>query len=310
MILVTGGCGFIGSNLVDELLEKGYEVKVLDNLATGKIENLNHAKKFGNKFKFYKQDLRNFDKEILKDVEYIFHLGAQIDVRKSIENPEYDANVNILGSINLIKNALNSNVKKIIYSSSGGAIYGEPENLPADEQTIIKPLSPYGASKFAVEAYLHSFYKIYGIDYVALRYGNVYGERQDPLGEAGVIAIFFGRVFANLNPIIFGTGNQTRDFIYVGDVVKANIKTMGKTKYKEYNVGTGKETSVNELVKIMEKIFNKKITPIYKPKRKGEVERICLDIKRLKEEFNFTTVEIEEGMEKVYEWMMKQQINK
>ncbi|MFN3527532.1 MAG: GDP-mannose 4,6-dehydratase, partial [Candidatus Altarchaeaceae archaeon] len=160
MILVTGGAGFIGSNLVDELLENGYEVKVLDNLTTGKIENLNYAKKFGNKFKFYNQDLRNFDKEILKDVEYIFHLAAQIDVRKSVENPQYDVDVNVVGSINLIQKAIDSNVKKIIFASSGGAIYGEPEILPADENTRIKPLSPYGASKFSVECYLHSFYKI------------------------------------------------------------------------------------------------------------------------------------------------------
>jgi len=305
MILVTGGAGFIGSNLVDALLENGYEVKVLDNLTTGKIENLNYAKeKFGNKLKFYKQDLRNFNSEILKDVEYIFHLGAQIDVRKSVENPEYDADVNIIGSLNLIKNALNYNIKKIIYSSSGGAIYGEPENLPANELTEIKPLSPYGASKFAVECYLHSFYKIYGIDYVALRYGNVYGKRQDPLGEAGVIAIFFGRIFKNLNPIIFGDGNQTRDFVSVNDVVKANILSMGKTIYKEYNVGTGKETSVNELIKILEKIFNKKINVTYAPERKGEVKRIYLDITRIKEEFKFSPIDLEEGMREVYEWML------
>lgn len=310
MILVTGGAGFIGSNLVDALLERGYEVKVLDNLTTGKIENLEYSKKkFGNKLKFYKQDLRNFDKEILKDVEYVFHLGAQIDVRKSVENPQYDADVNVIGSINLIQKSIDSNVRKIIFSSSGGAIYGEPENLPADENTIIKPISPYGASKFSVECYLHSFYKIYGLDYCALRYGNVYGERQDPLGEAGVIAIFLGRIFRNLNPIIFGDGNQTRDYVYVKNVVEVSIKAIEKTRYKEYNVGTGKETSVNELIKILEKIFNRKINPIYAPERKGEVKRICLDIKRIRDEFKFSPLSIEEGMRRTYEWMKKSNIH-
>jgi len=303
MILVTGGAGFIGSNLVDELLNHGYEVVVLDNLTTGKIENLSAAMK-NKKFKFYNADIRNFDKKILKDVEIIFHLAAQIDVRKSVKDPFYDMDVNIKGSINLIQNAINSDVEKIIYSSSGGAIYGEPEILPADENTPIKPLSPYGASKFAVESYLHTFYKIYGLKYVALRYGNVYGKRQDPLGEAGVIAIFFGKVSSNKDPIIFGDGNQTRDFISVDDVVKVNIAAINKLKkYNEYNVGTGKETSVNEIVSIMEKIFNKKINKIYEKERMGEVRNICLDIKRLKEEIDFKPEDIETGMRKVYEWM-------
>ncbi len=306
MILVTGGAGFIGSNLVDELLKQGYEVRVLDNLTTGRMENLSNAVK-NNKFKFYKGDLRDFDNKILKDVEIIFHLAAQIDVRKSVENPVYDMDINIKGSINLIQQAINSNVKKIIYSSSGGAIYGEPSNLPADENTNIKPISPYGASKFAVECYLHTFSKIYGLKYTAMRYGNVYGKRQDPLGEAGVIAIFFGRVSQNNIPIIFGDGNQTRDYVGVDDVVKANIAAVDKLKkYQEYNVGTGKETSVNDLVIVMEKIFSKKIGAVYEKERAGEVKRIYLDIKRLQNEINFKPDDIETGMKKVYEWMQNQ----
>ncbi|CEG11972.1 putative UDP-glucose 4-epimerase [groundwater metagenome] len=301
MILVTGGAGFIGSNLVDELLKQGYEVKVLDNLTTGRMENLSNAAK-NNKFKFYKGDLRDFDKEILKDVEIIFHLAAQIDVRKSVENPIYDMDINIRGSINLIQQAINSNVEKIIYSSSGGAIYGEPTVLPADENTPIKPISPYGASKFAVESYLNTFGKIYGLKYKVMRYGNVYGRRQDPLGEAGVIAIFFGRVSNDKNPIIFGDGEQTRDYVSVDDVVKVNIAAVDKLKKEqEYNVGTGKETSVNEIVRAMEKIFNKKITPIYEKERQGEVKRIYLNIKRLQNEINFKPDDIETGMRKVYE---------
>ncbi|NCN65199.1 MAG: NAD-dependent epimerase/dehydratase family protein [Candidatus Altiarchaeum hamiconexum] len=303
MILVTGGAGFIGSNLVDELLNQGHNVKVLDNLTTGRLENLSNASK-SSKFKFYKGDLREFDREILKDVEIIFHLAAQIDVRKSIENPVYDMDINIRGSINLIQQAINSNVEKIIYSSSGGAIYGEPTNLPADENTNIKPISPYGASKFAVEGYLNAFGKIYGLKYTAMRYGNVYGRRQDPLGEAGVIAIFFGRASDNKNPVIFGDGNQTRDYVSVDDVVRANIAAVDKLKkYQEYNVGTGKETSVRELVTFMEKIFSKKITPVYEKERPGEVKRIYLDIKRLNDEINFKPDDVETGMKKVYEWM-------
>ncbi len=303
MILVTGGAGFIGSNLVDELLNQGYEVKVLDNLTTGRMENLSNAAK-NNKFKFYKGDLRDFDTEVLKDVETIFHLAAQIDVRKSVENPIYDMDINIRGSINLMWQAINSNVERIIYSSSGGAIYGEPTVLPADENTPIKPISPYGASKFAVESYLNTFDKIYGLKYKVMRYGNVYGRRQDPLGEAGVIAIFFGMVSNDKNPSIFGDGEQTRDYVSVDDVVRANIAAVDKLKKEqEYNVGTGKETSVNEIVKTMEKIFNKKITPIYEKERQGEVKRIYLNIKRLQNEINFKPEDIETGMRKVYEWM-------
>lgn len=305
MMLVTGGAGFIGSNLVDELLKHGHDVVALDNLTTGKMENLKEAMK-SKKFKFYNADLRNFDKEILKDVEIVFHLAAQIDTRKSVEDPFYDMDVNIKGSINLIQQAINSDVERIIYSSSGGAIYGEPALLPADEKTEIKPISPYGASKFAVESYLHTFSKIYGIKYTAMRYGNVYGRRQDPLGEAGVIAIFFGRISNGKNPIIFGDGKQTRDYIGVDDVVKASIAGIDKlNRYKEYNVGTGKETSVNELVKIMEKIFNKKIDATYAPGRKGEVKRIYLDINRLKDEINFKPEDLKIGMKKVYDWMKK-----
>ncbi|MDI6730922.1 MAG: SDR family NAD(P)-dependent oxidoreductase [Candidatus Altarchaeum sp.] len=310
MIFVTGGAGFIGSNLVDELLKQGYEVKVLDNLTTGRMENLSNAAK-NNKFKFYKGDLRDFDTKILKDVETIFHLAAQIDVRKSVENPIYDMDINIRGSINLMQQAINSNVERIIYSSSGGAIYGEPSILPADENTNIKPVSPYGASKFAVECYLHTFNKIYGLKYTAMRYGNVYGKRQDPLGEAGVIAIFFGRILNDKNPSIFGDGEQTRDYVSVDDVVRANIAAIDKLrKEQEYNVGTGKETSVNEIVRAMEKIFNKKIIPIYEKERQGEVKRIYLNIKRLQNEINFKPENIETGMRKVYEWMKDRQIDR
>lgn len=305
MILVTGGAGFIGSNLVDELVALGYDVAVLDNLSTGKISNLEKVK---DKIKFYKEDLRTFDKNILKDVDIVFHLAAQIDVRKSVSDPIYDMDVNIKGSLNLIKNALSMDVKKIIYSSSGGAIYGEPENLPVDEETPAKPVSPYGASKFAVECYLNSFYKIYGLNYTALRYGNVYGIRQDPLGEAGVISIFCGRILSGKRPIIFGDGNQTRDYVNVRDVVKISLSVMKNTKYNVYNVGTGKETSVNELIEILSKIFNKKIIPIYSKERKGEIRRIALDIKRAKEEFNFNPLSLEVGIKEVCEWMIKDKI--
>jgi len=305
MILVTGGAGFIGSNLVDELVAKGYDVLVLDNLSTGKIRNLEKNK---NKIKFLKGDLRDFDKKILKDVDVVFHLAAQIDVRKSVSDPVYDMDVNIKGSLNLITNALSMGVKKIIYSSSGGAIYGEPENLPADEKTPVKPICPYGASKFAVECYLNSYYKIYGLDYVALRYGNVYGIRQDPLGEAGVISIFCGRVLAGKQPVVFGDGTQTRDYVSVKDVVKMNLFAMKNTKYKEYNVGTGKETSVNELVKILSQIFNKKINPVYANERKGEVKRICLNIDRAREEFGFNPIELHVGIREVVDWMINDKI--
>ena len=302
-ILVTGGAGFIGSNVVDALLDLGHSVFVVDNLSTGKKENINPNAVF------YEVDITH--KEKLEDVfkeaqpEIVFHIAAQIDVRKSVENPQFDAEVNIIGSINVFELSVRYGVKRIIFSSTGGALYGEPKILPAKEDSPIEPLSPYGVSKFATEQYLNYFNRLYGIERVILRYGNVYGSRQDPLGEAGVIAIFTGRILNDLQPVIYGDGNQTRDYIFVEDVVRANILAI-EGKGGIYNIGTGIETSVNDLVKMFSEILNKHIEPVYAPPRKGEVQRIALDTSKAKKELGFTPkFSLEEGLKRTVDWYNK-----
>jgi len=302
-ILVTGGAGFIGSNIVDALVNLGHNVFIVDNLLTGKKENINPNAVF------YEVDIT--DKKMLESIfketrpEIVFHAAAQIDVRKSVENPQFDAEVNIIGSINVFELSVRYGVKRIIFSSTGGALYGEPKILPAKEDSPIEPLSPYGVSKFAPEQYLNYFNRLYGIERVILRYGNVYGSRQDPLGEAGVIAIFTGRTLNDLQPVIYGDGNQTRDYIFVEDVVRANILAI-EGKGGIYNIGTGIETSVNDLVKMFSEILNKHIEPVYAPPRKGEVQRIALDTSKAKKELGFTPkFSLEEGLKRTVDWYNK-----
>lgn len=300
-VLLTGGAGFIGSNIVDLLIENGYGVLIIDNLSSGKKENLNK------KAKFYKLDICNQNlKKIFKKEkpEFVIHQAAQVNVRKSILNPEFDANVNISGSINLLECCKNFNVKKVVYASSGGAIYGEPQYLPADERHPINPISPYGASKHAVEHYLELYRQNFGIDYISLRYSNVFGPRQDPFGEGGVIAIFIGKFLRNKQPVIFGDGNQTRDFVYVGDIASANLISLEKEMNKRiFNIGTGIETSVNEIYKKLKNILNSKIEPIHRDAIKGEVGRIYLDIHLAEKELGWKPeTSLEDGLKKTIEW--------
>jgi UDP-glucose 4-epimerase len=299
-IVVTGGAGFIGSNVADVLVERGHKVVVVDDLSTGEEDNINPNAQFFN------IDLREKDalEEVFQSVrsEVVYHVAAQIDVRKSAADPVFDASVNIIGSINLFELAVKYGIKRIIFSSTGGALYGEPEILPAKEDTPIEPLAPYGVSKYCTEQYLNYYKRMYGIERVILRYANVYGPRQDPLGEAGVIAIFTGRILNGENPIIYGDGNQTRDYIYVEDVVKANLLSMDG-KQGIYNIGTGIETSVNKLVKMFSTVLNKEIKPVYEPPRKGEVQRISLDGTKAKEELGFIPqFSLEEGLRKTIKW--------
>ena len=302
-ILVTGGAGFIGSNIVDALVNLGHNVFIVDNLLTGKKENINPNAVF------YEVDIT--DKKMLESIfketrpEIVFHAAAQIDVRKSVEDPSFDAEVNVVGSVNLFSLCVRYGVKRIVFSSTGGALYGEPKEIPADENSPIEPLSAYGVAKFAVEQYLNYFKRLYGIERVILRYGNVYGSRQDPLGEAGVIAIFTGRTLNDLQPVIYGDGNQTRDYIFVEDVVRANILAM-EGKEGIYNIGTGIETSVNDLVKMFSEVLNKHIEPVYAPPRKGEVQRIALDTSKAKKELGFTPkFSLEEGLKRTVDWYNK-----
>ena len=243
-ILVTGGAGFIASHVVDALLEAGHDVAIVDNLSTGRRRNINP------RARFYEVDIRSPElARVLAEErpEIIDHHAAQMDVRRSIVDPIYDADINVLGSLNVLELARQHGVRKVIYISSGGAVYGEPVYLPCDEDHPIDPLCPYGATKHVVEHYLFMYRQNYGLDYTVLRYGNVYGPRQDPHGEAGVVAIFTGLMLAGRQAIINGNGEQERDFVYVGDCVQANLLALNSGSGEIYNVGCGVGTTVNEI---------------------------------------------------------------
>jgi UDP-glucose 4-epimerase len=272
-ILVTGGAGFIGSHIVDFYVKQGHDVAVVDNLSSGNISNLNPEAKF------YRIDIRS---EKINDIfeqekpEVVNHHAAQIDVRKSVADPIEDASINIIGTLNLLQNSVEHGVKKFLFASSGGVAYGEPEYLPADLNHPLNPLSPYGASKMSVEYYLKIYKELYGLSYAAMRYGNVYGPRQDPHGEAGVIAIFSNKILANEPLTIFGDGEQTRDYIFVDDVVEASGRLSFNDISGSFNIGTQVGSSVNELHEIFCKITGRTIDKIYQPPRAGELNRIYL----------------------------------
>ncbi|MEA3255706.1 MAG: GDP-mannose 4,6-dehydratase [Candidatus Altiarchaeota archaeon] len=302
--LVTGGVGFIGSHITDLLVEKDYEVIVVDNLSTGSIKNLNAEAVF------YEADICEPGlRDIFKKEKpgFILHQAAQVSVRNSVSDPKFDASVNILGSINLLECCREFNVRKVIYASSGGAVYGEPQNLPVDENHPIQPLSPYGASKYSIENYLYTYRVNYGLDYTVLRYSNVYGPRQDPFGEAGVVAIFTERLLEDVDPVIHGDGNQTRDFVYVRDVADANLMAMGKkTLRRELNIGTGVETSVNDIYHKLKEITNSKASPVYDDPVPGEVKKIRLDIGLAQRELGWKPkINFDEGLKETVNWLKK-----
>jgi UDP-glucose 4-epimerase len=302
--LVTGGAGFIGSNIVDALLERGDEVTVLDDLSTGRRENLEGALAGG--AALVEADIRDAAgvREIVANArpEAIFHLAAQIDVRKSVADPAFDARINVEGTINMLNAALEAGVRRFVNTSTGGAIYGEGQILPAPEDHPVAPLAPYGASKFCAETYCGLFRRLHGLSTVSLRYGNVYGPRQDPLGEAGVIAIFCGKLLEGGRPTIFGDGTQTRDYDYVGDVVAANLAAASADGAGPYNVGTGIETSVLDLVSVLRDIGGdgaSSFEPIFEPARPGEVQRIAIDPSRARDELGWQPkVAVREGLER------------
>jgi len=242
-ILVTGGAGFIGSNVVDRYITDGHDVVVVDNLSTGKKANLNPNAKFY-QMSIKEEGLEEVFKREKPDI--VNHHAAQIDVRKSVAEPVYDAGINIIGSLNLFQQCTKYKVKKVIFASSGGAGYGEQVRFPADEEHPLQPLSPYGIAKVSVELYLYFYGVTYGLDYTILRYANVYGPRQDPLGEAGFVAIFTNAMIENEVPVINGDGKQTRDYVYIDDVVEANELSLSKGSGEAFNIGTGIETDVNE----------------------------------------------------------------
>lgn len=283
--LVTGGSGFIGSNIVDALVARGDEVRVIDNLSTGKRANLSGAIAAGAVLSEQSVTDRAAVDALLADFrpEVIFHLAAQIDVRRSVQDPAFDALVNICGTINLLESAREHGVARFVFSSTGGAIYGEAETIPTAEAYVPAPEAPYGQAKFAAEGYLGLANRLYGQSTVALRYGNVYGPRQDPLGEAGVIAIFCGKLLAGARPTVYGDGTQTRDYVHVDDIVAANLAAAGSDVCGAVNIGTGCETSVLDLIAALAPHASADFSPVFAPARLGELPRSALDASRARE---------------------------
>ena len=301
-ILVTGGAGFIGSHTVDALVAAGtHEVSVLDSLSSGKREQVNPA------VRFYEADLRNAEAILpileREKPEVIYHLAAQMDVRRSVADPALDAGINLVGFLNVMEAARRNGLRRVVFASTGGAIYGEQEQFPCDEGHPRRPVSPYGVAKLATEAYLF-FYKVqYGVDYVALRYANVYGPRQDPHGEAGVVAIFCGRMLGSMPSTIFGDGEQTRDYIFVGDVARANVAALGAKASDAFNIGTGVETSVNQLYRSLASAAGVKTPPSYAPARPGEQRRSVISPARAGQVLGWRPeVTLDDGLERTFKF--------
>ncbi len=284
--LVTGGAGFIGSTLVDRLLAEGHEVDVVDDLSTGSLVNLADARAgAGRALTIHQLDIRLpelVDLVVRRRPQVIFHLAAQADVRVSVEQPALDADVNIIGSINVLEGARTAGTERVVFAASGGTLYGEPadEDLPVRESAPHRPLSPYGVSKKAALDYLVAYRELHALEFAAVALANVYGPRQDPLGEAGVVAIFANRLLAGTSVTIYGDGEQTRDFVFVDDVVDAFVRAATKGGGLVCNVGTGRETSVNELYRVMAAAAGVDEAPHYAPLRPGEVLRNVLDVER------------------------------
>lgn len=299
-ILVTGGAGFIGSTLVDRLIKEGNEVVIIDDLSSGKKEYVNPAAKL------YKIDIcspkvaRIFQKE---KFEFVYHLAAQIDVRKSVEDPVFDNKINVLGGLNIIENSYRHQIKKIIMASTGGAIYGEAEEIPTTENYPTFPLSPYGIHKLTLEKYLNYYYHVYGLNFTVLRFANVYGPRQFKGGEAGVIAIFVENGVKDKESLQFGDGLQTRDFVYVDDVVDGLYAAMNIDCRGEINIGSGVESTLLEVRENIEKALGEKIKIKEKPRKLGEQRRSCLSYQRAKDVLNWEPkINLEEGIKRTVAW--------
>jgi UDP-glucose 4-epimerase len=309
--LVTGGAGFIGSTLVDRLLAEGHTVDVVDNLSTGSLANLSEARSAGTgRFNFHQLDVRSTDLVDLmsrRKPEVVFHLAAQADVRVSVADPVLDADINILGSLRALEGARQSGARKVVFASSGGTIYGDVERLPIKESQAQKPLSPYGVAKKTVGDYLHVYRELYGLEYTALALANVYGPRQNLHGEAGVVAIFTGRLLAGEPCMIFGDGKQTRDFVFVDDVVDAFSRAGDRGSGLLCNVGTGVETSVNDLYAAMARNAGVKAPATYLAARAGELQRSSLDPSRAGMHLGWKPwTTIDKGTAAVLDWSRKQ----
>ena len=299
-VLVTGGAGFIGSHVVDLLVGNGYEVVIVDDLSTGRQRNLNPAATF------YQLDIRSreLDEIFAKEKpDFVSHHAAQISVRNSVNDPFFDADVNILGSLNMIECAKKHGVRRFVYISTGGAVYGEPEYLPCDEKHPVQPICQYGASKHTVEHYLFMYQVNYGLNYTVLRYPNVYGPREDPHGEAGVVAIFTGQMLRDEPVTINGDGTQERDFVYVSDCAQANLLALQMEKNGIFNLGSARGTSVNQIFGTLQEITHYGHRPSFGPAKLGETYRIYLDATKAGQELGWQpTISLEEGLERTVDF--------
>jgi len=302
-ILITGGAGFIGSHMADRYIELGHGVVIVDNLITGQRENI------PSKAAFYEVDICDsklsqiFEKE---KPDIVNHHAAQMDVRKSVDDPIYDATVNVLGGLNVMQNCVKHGVQKMIFASTGGAIYGEQDYFPADENHPLRPLSPYGITKLTTEKYLYFYQQSYGLKYAILRYANVYGPRQNPHGEAGVVAIFSTKMLKGEQAVINGDGKQTRDYVYVGDVVKANEVALSGAENKIYNIGTGIETDVNFLFNRISQALEMDVPEVHGPAKAGEQLRSVLDNSLIQKEQGWKPgVSLDEGFKMTVEFFRK-----
>ncbi len=298
--LVTGGAGFIASHLVDRLIREAHRVVILDNLSSGKKDNLNP------KAKFYKIDICDpkiseiFEKE---EPDFVFHFAAHIEARGSVKDPIFDAKVNILGSLNILENCRKFKVKKVIFSSSGGEIYGAAKVIPTSEQYSPRPLSPYGVGKLTIEKYLDAYFCLFGLPYIALRYGNIYGPRQNPNGEAGVVAIFCQKMLKNEKPFIHGDGKQSKDYIFIEDAIEATFLAFKNNFCGVVNIGTEKETPVLDIFNKIKKLTNSKVKEKHVPLPACSFKRGCLSIKKAKRELNWRPkYNLEEGLKKTVDW--------
>ncbi len=304
-VLVTGGAGFIGSHVVDAYRAEGLEVAVVDNLERGSRENVPAG------VNYYQADIR--DRAKLEEIfrkerpEIVNHHAAQIDVRRSVTETRYDAECNIFGSINLLDLAVAYKLRQIIYASTGGAIYGEPGALPATEETPVLPLSPYGISKHTVEHYLWTYHHLYGLPYVVLRYGNVYGPRQNSKGEAGVVAIFCEQMLRKITPTIFGDGKKTRDYVEVSDVARANIQALKRGEGEIFNIASGVRSTDYEIFTAVRKALEiPPFEPNYAPKRPGEVDHIGLEVSKARSKLDWRPqVELRQGVKRTADWFAK-----
>ncbi|MDH4069275.1 MAG: NAD-dependent epimerase/dehydratase family protein [Ignavibacteria bacterium] len=302
-ILLTGGAGFIGSHIGDALIADGHTVIAVDNLSTGDRENVN------NEAYFYECDIRDRDAidRVFREnrIDLVSHHAAQTDVRRSVARPGYDASVNILGLLNLMDCCLQHNVARVMFASTGGAIYGEQDYFPADEKHPTRPISPYGVSKLSSEAYLYYYSAVHGVDVAILRYANVYGPRQNPHGEAGVAAIFTNNILAGKECVINGDGSQTRDYVFVGDVVAANVAALPNRGYNVFNIGTGEETDVNRMYDLLRMYAGSDTVPLHGPGKSGEQKRSVLDASKIGRVYGWKPTEtVESGLSKTVSWFM------